>query len=73
MKLRTKDAGSSVRIMPPNTSDDTTVNTNYTTIVDNEGLMTIPKQILESLDWHPGDELQWDINDSVITLTKLND
>jgi len=35
--------------------------------------MTIPKQILESLDWHPGDELQWDINDSVITLTKIND
>jgi len=72
MKQKTNGVGSSVKIMPQSTSDDTTVSTNYTTTVDNEGLMTIPKQILESLDWHPGDELQWDINDSVITLTKLS-
>ena len=71
MKQKTNGVGSSVKIMPQSTSDDTIVSTNYTTTVDNEGLMTIPKQILESLDWHPGDELQWDINDSVITLTKL--
>jgi len=71
MKQKTNGVGSSVKIMPQSTLDDTTVSTNYTTTVDNEGLMTIPKQILESLDWHPGDELQWDINDSVITLTKL--
>ena len=72
MKQKTNGVGSSVKIMPQSTLDDTTVSTNYTTTVDNEGLMTIPKQILESLDWHPGDELQWDINDSVITLTKLS-
>lgn len=72
MKQRTKSVGSYVRNMPQNTSDDTTVNTNYISTLVQSGddlIMDIP----DYLDWSPGDVLQWDINDSVITITKLND
>ena len=58
--------------MPQNTSDDTTVTTNYISTLVKQGddlIMDIP----DYLDWLPGDVLQWDINDSVITITKLND
>jgi len=70
MKQRTKSVGLLVRNMPQNTSDDTTVNTNYISTLVKQGddlIMDIP----EYLDWSPGDVLQWDINDSVITLKKL--
>lgn len=72
MKQRTKSVGSYVRNMPQNTSDDTTVTTNYISTLVKQGddlIMDIP----DYLDWLPGDVLQWDINDSVITITKLND
>ncbi len=72
MKQKTKNVGSYVRNMPQNTSDDITVNTNYISTLVQKGddlIMDIPKY----LNWLPGDVLQWDINDSVITITKLND
>lgn len=58
--------------MRQNTSDDTTVTTNYISTLVQKGddlIMDIPKD----LDWLPGDVLQWDINDSVITITKINE
>lgn len=58
--------------MQQNTSDDTTVTTNYISTLVQKGddlIMDIPKD----LDWLPGDVLQWDINDSVITITKINE
>jgi hypothetical protein len=70
MKQRTKSVGLLVKNMRQNTLDDTTVNTNYiSTLVQNgdDLIMDIP----EDLDWSPGDVLQWDINDNVITLKKL--
>jgi hypothetical protein len=72
MKQRTKSVGLLVRNMQQNTSDDTTVTTNYISTLVQKGddlIMDIPKD----LDWLPGDVLQWDINDSVITITKINE
>lgn len=70
MKQRTKSVGLLVKNMRQNISDDITVNTNYiSTLVQNgdDLIMDIP----DDLDWSPGDVLQWDINDNVITLKKL--
>lgn len=61
-----------MRNMQQNTSNDTTVITNYISTLVQQGddlIMEIPKY----LDWSPGDVLQWDINDSVITITKINE
>ena len=73
MKLRTKSVGLPVKNMPPSTSDDTTVSTSFTTTLeeyDNDLFLTIPEDILKKLGWNEGDELNWSVNNSVITLEK---
>jgi len=73
MKLKTKSVGSYVRNMPQNTSDDTTANTSYiiTLVEDGDDLiLPLPDEILKNLDWNEGDDLEWSIINSVITLKK---
>jgi antitoxin PrlF len=35
-----------------------------------KGRTTVPKEIRDALDLHPGDQLHWKINDGRITVTK---
>ena len=42
-------------------------------IVDDDGMMTIPDDILKELDWKEGDELEWiDLGNGQLELRKLN-
>ena len=41
--------------------------------VDDDGMMTIPDDILKELDWKEGDELEWiDLGNGQLELRKLN-
>ena len=44
----------------------------YTASVDEDGIITFPDELIESLGWKEGDELCWEINsDNTVTITKL--
>ena len=73
MKLRTKSVGLPVKNMPLSTSDDTTVSTSFTTTLEEDGddlILSLPEEIIKKLGWNEGDELNWSVNNSVITLEK---
>ena len=61
--------------MQSNTSNDTNLNTNYTVTVEGneeECFLPLPEDLLDSLDWHDGDVLEWIINeDNTITIRKV--
>ena len=41
--------------------------------VDDEGILTFPDELMDALDWHPGDMLEWiDNQDGSFTLKKIN-
>lgn len=54
------------------TYDHITNETNTWTItVDEEGILTLPEELLNRLEWREGDILDWEDNpDGTITLTK---
>ena len=72
MKIR--NAGSPVKIMPENTSNDTIPNTSYTVTLegdDEDCFLPLPDEVLDHLDWQDGDMLEWIINDdNTITIKK---
>jgi hypothetical protein len=44
----------------------------YTASVDEDGIITFPDELIESLGWEEGDELVWEINsDNTVEITKL--
>lgn len=44
----------------------------YTVPVDDEGILTIPQDLLDQLGWKPGDKLEWLVNpDESFTLRKI--
>ena len=45
----------------------------YIVPVDDEGVLTFPDELMDALDWHPGDTLLWiDDKDGSFTLKKEN-
>lgn len=45
----------------------------WTIVVDEEGILTLPDELLNRLQWKEGDVLDWEDNpDGTITLTKSN-
>lgn len=64
-------------IMPENTSNDTTPNTNYTVTLEEDGdecILPLPDELLDQLNWNDGDELEWIVNDdNTITIRKVDD
>lgn len=60
--------------MPESTFNDTTLNTNYTVTLEEDGedcILPLPQQLLNDLGWQEGDMLEWIINDdSTITIRK---
>jgi bifunctional DNA-binding transcriptional regulator/antitoxin component of YhaV-PrlF toxin-antitoxin module len=45
----------------------------YTVKVDDEGVLTFPDELMDQLDWQPGDTLVWiDNEDGSFTLKKEN-
>lgn len=54
------------------TYDHITNETNtWTIVVDEEGILTIPDELLNRLEWKEGDVLEWEDNpDGTISLTK---
>lgn len=73
--LKRKLAISNVKTMPENTLNDTNLNTIYTVTLEEgdeeECILPLPDDILDALDWHDGDMLEWIINDdNTITLKK---
>jgi hypothetical protein len=72
MKPKTKSAGLPVKNTPQHTSNDTTVNTNFITTLEQDGddlIMNLP----DELDWKEGDVVEWKVINSVITITKINE
>lgn len=46
--------------------------THFTTVIDQNGMITLPKVVCEMLNWKPGDLLQWEIRDgNTIMVRKL--
>ena len=44
----------------------------YIVPVDDEGILTIPDELMDALDWKAGDTLQWiDNKDGSFTLKKI--
>ena len=44
----------------------------YNIPVDDEGVITIPQELLAELNWEPGDEVEWiDNQDGSFTVKKL--
>ena len=44
----------------------------YNIPVDDEGVITIPQELLTELNWEPGDEVEWiDNQDGSFTVKKL--
>jgi len=72
--VKIRNAGSPVKIMPENTSNDTILNTSYTVTLegdDEECFLPLPDEVLDHLDWQDGDMLEWIINDdNTITIKK---
>lgn len=45
----------------------------YIVPVDDEGVLTFPDELMNALDWHEGDVLEWiDNNDGSFSLKKQN-
>lgn len=43
----------------------------WTVVIDEEGILTLPDELLNRLEWKEGDVLDWEDNpDGTITLTK---
>jgi len=43
----------------------------WTVVVDEEGILTLPEELLNRLEWKEGDFLEWEDNpDGTISLTK---
>jgi hypothetical protein len=64
--------------MQESTSIDTTQNTTYTVILDEDGedlILPVPDEVLDSLGWLDGDMLEWDVNeeDNTIIIRKVNE
>ena len=64
--------------MQESTSIDTTQNTTYTVILDEDGedlILPVPDEVLVSLGWLDGDMLEWDVNeeDNTIIIRKVTD
>ena len=61
--------------MQSNTSNDTIQNTSYTVTLEEDGddcILPLPDEVLDQLDWHDGDMLDWVINDdNTITIKKV--
>jgi hypothetical protein len=67
-----------VRTMQESTSIDTTQNTTYTVILDEDGedlILPVPDEVLDSLGWLDGDMLEWDVNEenNTIIIRKVNE
>ena len=62
--------------MLENTSNDTTLNTNYTVTLEEDGdecILPLPDELLDELDWQEGDILEWIVNpDNTITIKKVD-
>lgn len=62
--------------MPENTLNDTILNTTYSVTLEEDGddvILPIPDVVLNQLDWHDGDMLEWIVNDdNTITIKKYN-
>lgn len=44
----------------------------YTTTIDEDGVLTFPEELIESLGWHEGDELRYFLNqDKSVTLINI--
>jgi len=72
MKPKTRSVGLPVSTTPQHTSNDTTVNTNFITTLEQDGddlIMNLP----DELDWKEGDVVEWKVINSVITITKINE
>tara|TARA_X000001036_G_scaffold13841_1_gene11788 strand:- start:4331 stop:4549 length:219 start_codon:yes stop_codon:yes gene_type:complete len=72
MKPKTRSAGLPVKTTPQNTSNDTTVNTNFISTLEQDGddlIMNLP----DELDWKEGDVVEFKVINSVITITKINE
>ncbi|HEV7487031.1 MAG TPA: AbrB/MazE/SpoVT family DNA-binding domain-containing protein [Thermoanaerobaculia bacterium] len=41
-----------------------------TSTIITKGRTTVPKEIRDALDLHPGDQLHWEINSGHVTITK---
>ena len=62
-------------IMQESTLNATTQTTSYTVTVEEDGddiILPIPEEILKTMDWNEGDTLEWDVNNNVITLRKID-
>lgn len=45
----------------------------YTIPIDDEGVVTFPDELMDQLDWHEGDVLEWiDNQDGSFSLKKQN-
>ena len=72
MKPKTRSAGLPVKNTPQHISNDTTVNTNFITTLEQDGddlILNLP----DELDWKEGDVVEWKVINSVITITKINE
>lgn len=62
-------------IMQESTLNATNQTTSYTVTVEEDGddiILPIPEEILKTMDWNEGDTLEWDVNNNVITLRKID-
>lgn len=62
-------------IMQESTLNAITQTTSYTVTVEEDGddiILPIPEEILKTMDWNEGDTLEWDVNNDVITLRKID-
>ena len=64
--------------MPESTFNDTILNTSYTVTLEEDGddcILPLPDEVLDALDWHDGDMLEWIVNedDNTITLRKIEE
>ena len=64
--------------MQESTTIDTTQNTTYTVILDEDGedlILPVPDEVLDSLGWLDGDMLEWDVNEenNTIIIRKVNE
>jgi len=46
----------------------------YILTIDDDGVLTLPDELIQTLDWKEGDELQWiDKGDGSFELRKVDD